>query len=65
MATCKSCEASILWAETENGKKVPLDSKPEKRYILKAEDAAVVVLRSTYVSHFVTCPDADSHRRKP
>ena len=45
---------------------MPLDAKPEKRVIVVGRDetgdelAAVV---DTYVSHFVTCPEAKQHRR--
>lgn len=69
MAECSSCGAEIVWAKTTNGKAVPLDAKPEKRYVRcasgpgPAEDATVE-LRSTYVTHFVTCPNATQHRKK-
>jgi hypothetical protein len=64
-SVCKSCGASIIWAETEKGKKVPLDAKPEKRYILVEHTRGIssVVLRNTYLTHFVTCPDSKSHRK--
>jgi len=65
MAYCKSCGAKIVWGITKNGKKVPLDAESEKRYILKAGGTSnEVILRSTYMTHFVTCPNADSHRNK-
>jgi len=68
MAVCKSegCGASIIWALTENGKPVPLDKKGEKRYVLIPKEGSgdpVVQLRTTYSSHFVTCPDADKFRK--
>lgn len=74
MSKCRSCGAKIIWAETEGGSRVPLDAKPLKRYVLKEIETGigetdivevpVVELRSTYVSHFVTCPDADKFRKK-
>jgi len=52
---------------------VPLDAKPERRYAVvgynlpledaPSSDAPVVALTDTYVTHFATCPDADSWRR--
>lgn len=54
---CRGCGADILWALTEAGKRVPLDAKPEKRFI-KADLSPQVRLVDTYLSHFVTCPDA-------
>jgi hypothetical protein len=33
MSTC-SCGASIVWAITENGKRIPLDADPEKRSVI-------------------------------
>lgn len=64
MSECKSCGAPIVWALTEAGKKVPLDVKSEKRFILKDKVSVEVILRNTYVSHFATCPNADKHRKK-
>ena len=28
MATCKSCNAPIIWAETPNGRPMPVDDQP-------------------------------------
>lgn len=64
MATkCKSCGADIIWAETTNNKRVPLDSKPEKRFIYTS-DHEDVYLVDTYQSHFATCPNAAQHRKR-
>jgi hypothetical protein len=67
MANCRSCGAEIVWAKTERGKAIPLDAKPEKRFVLEEvpmqrdRQARQV---TTYVSHFATCPDADKFRSK-
>jgi hypothetical protein len=51
----------------KTGKPMPLDAKPEKRVIVvghfgdAGEDLGAVV--DTYTSHFVTCPQAEEHRR--
>lgn len=66
-AKCKSCGADIIWAETDKGKKVPLNAKPEKRFVshtLFASDGSMTVgLHDTYLSHFATCPNAAEHRK--
>lgn len=48
-AKCKSCEAHIEWWNTTNGRKMPFNPMPD-------ED-------SPAVPHFVTCPNADQHRK--
>lgn len=82
MTACRSCHASVLWAVTEAGKRIPLDPTPITggNVILTGEQdpetgsPIVRVVGSTmelgedpararYVSHFVTCPNADAHRR--
>lgn len=42
--TCRHCNAQVLWVETQNGAKMPLDFEPERRYVTetyvpKGEDA--------------------------
>jgi hypothetical protein len=49
-AKCKSCHADIEWWETCNGRKMPFNPMPED------QDAPTT-------AHFVTCPDADKHRK--
>jgi hypothetical protein len=63
MAQCRGCGAEIIWAITPlNKKAMPLDAKPEKRFILSAgNDQARLV--DTYISHFATCPKAADFRR--
>lgn len=73
--TCRSCGAPILWRETHAGKRMSIDPEPhpdgnvviegEIAEVLKAEHLARLggdVLR--YRSHFVTCANAATHRRK-
>ena len=77
--TCKSCHAPVWWAESENGKRMPVNPEP-------VEDGNVVVLRpghglappvvrvlgpgemlldepDRFVSDFATCSRADEWRR--
>jgi len=62
MAKCKSCGAEIFWARTEKEKLIPLDVKPEKRFVFTNDEQYVYNL-NTYISHFATCPDAARHRK--
>lgn len=66
MAKCRGCNAEIVWALTVNGHRLPLDAKPEKRFVFRGDiqlDAErAVELRDTFVSHFATCPQAGAFR---
>lgn len=73
ITTCGTCGANIFWAQTENGKPMPIDAEPVANgniiirpaliahYLAKAEQPPADVLR--YVSHFATCPHAKQHRK--
>ena len=65
MTRCKSCQAEIVWSTTEAGKAVPLNTPPEKRFIMtiKHGEGESVKLVETWQSHFVTCPQAKEHRK--
>jgi len=71
---CSSCDAPIIWAVTDAGKRMPLDAEP-------APDGNVVLTRvggqararkgsefgpnmPRHKSHFATCPNANQHRGK-
>jgi hypothetical protein len=73
-AACKSCGASIIWALTQNGKRIPLDAEPAERPsgLFRLEGSATGSMppiaisaagEPVYLSHFVTCPNADQHRK--
>jgi hypothetical protein len=75
VSACRSCGAEIVWAFTDKGKKIPLDPDRspigkialigQRAHVLsKAELSYLGEGRSLYVSHFATCPNASSHRRK-
>jgi len=79
VSRCRSCGAEIRWAKTEAGKSIPLDAAPRPDGNVHVYDGVAYVLSpggqpilehrahgdKLYVSHFVTCPDAGEHRRKP
>jgi hypothetical protein len=79
VSTCKSCGAGITWAVTSNGKRMPLDPEPVEdgnvvlhpslnggppvATVLSPSPGDPPPVFARYVSHFVTCPHADDHRR--
>jgi hypothetical protein len=58
---CRSCGALILWVNTEQGNRIPLDAKSEKRFIVRDNTARSV---NAYLTHFATCPNAEQHRKR-
>jgi hypothetical protein len=54
---CKSCRARIIYLQTNNNKRMPVDADT-----VDAEDE--VYEQGKHVSHFSTCPNADEWRRK-
>lgn len=71
MSACRSCGAEILWAVTENGKRIPLDADPSivktpGAFELRGDDPPLAIAarsRRVFVSHFATCPHAAQHRK--
>jgi len=64
---CSGCNAEIIWMHTMSGKRMPVDAKSEKRFVVTGnndEGEPVGAVRDTYVSHFATCPQADAFRKK-
>lgn len=54
---CRSCRARIVWFETPNGKKMPVDADT-----VEADDDELDLSR--HQSHFATCPNANQHRKR-
>lgn len=55
---CKKCGAYILWVDTQNGKRMPLDKEPERRYVLQSatvNQRMMATQRNTFTCHFDTC----------
>lgn len=72
---CRSCDAPIIGALTVNGKWMPVDAEPRADGNLSLTEAEpipqVTVIKASdgvegrrYVSHFVTCPNAERRRRR-
>jgi len=73
--TCRSCGALIVWAVTDSGKKMPVDSEPHPEGNLtvwaQGDTWRVKVIQTTtrwdaprFRPHFATCPDAQSWRKR-
>jgi hypothetical protein len=60
---CKGCGAEIVWSVTQLGKRIPLDARPERRFLLLSDPGEGVRLVDTYQSHFATCPKAPEFRK--
>lgn len=79
MSVCRSCGKPIKWIELKSGKKMPVDPDPFELWEAEEGDTVVTergdVIKydkdkhagneaEVYVSHFSTCPQADSWRKK-
>ncbi len=74
-AICKGCGKPIVWGETPDGKKVPLDPKPLVYMLLAGRAFGTNLQRierlqqdEAMVSHFATCPNANDYstsKRQP
>lgn len=67
MSLCKTCQAPVLWVKTEGGKNIPLDGKKVANGNIDMIGGLAYVVppdgSDRYISHFVTCPQAEEHRR--
>lgn len=68
LTTCSSCGASIFYALTVNKKRMPMDAQPVgKASVLKVDpdgsDVPVVKIVDAYQTHFISCPQAQQHRK--
>jgi hypothetical protein len=61
MTTCKSCGAQIQFVITKTGKKMPLDAKPRRFYVIQG---GMPVQFQGHEPHFATCPKADRFKKK-
>lgn len=62
VSRCRGCGKEILWAETNHGKKIPLDPKAPVFSVVSDNGKLIAVIPSGgligerfYVSHFSTC----------
>ncbi len=57
-AQCRSCEAPIVWVQTQSGKYMPVDAHSYD------EGDGLVFVKDKHISHFATCPNANKHRKR-
>ena len=60
MSECRNCKAPILWVDTKNGKKMPLNDKPFSAVHVKEGIGEVI---QVHMPHWATCPGADQFRK--
>lgn len=61
---CKSCGAEIYWVTMRaTGKMMPVDAGPAVTVCIAAVNNEDGVLYSGRTPHWITCPNADSHRK--
>ena len=59
MSRCRTCGEEIVWMDTRNNKKIPVNAHTI------GEDKDVEFFNPTYmISHFATCKDAKTWRKK-
>ena len=63
MPNCRTCNKEIFWLKTQAGKIMPVDAEtvPKKG---TGDIATIIFDPKTMTSHFITCPQANQHRRK-
>lgn len=73
VSQCRSCGASIVWVVSSNDKAMPVEPATDGNLVLddtsgRAHVARIAGLfdggKKRYRSHFVTCPHADTHRKR-
>ena len=68
---CRSCDDAIVWMETKTGRRMPVNADSVDEADLEWLPASPGRFKATplfdpdqHESHFATCPEADTHRRK-
>ena len=70
MSACRSCGVDVLWARSEKGRPMPLDRgvvHEGTRFNIGADGIAHHVTdddRPGHLSHFATCNQSDSWRKR-
>lgn len=65
--TCRSCNAPIEWAITDNGRRIPLDVDDGQPGNIVVDDGIAHVVtdgQGTHRSHFATCSHPERHRKR-
>jgi hypothetical protein len=71
MSRCRSCGATITWAATERGHRMPLEPDPAGGWLVRYGLAVMITgtvapgeQETRYIPHFAGCPDANQWRRR-
>lgn len=60
-STCQACGAPIKWIVTKTGKKMPVDLKARRFYVITN---GVPVMMSGHEPHWATCSDPNRFKKK-
>lgn len=65
MPKCKACDASIVWATTDRGSRIPYNAEPgPKAWVFYGSPADPKVKHvQTRTPHWASCPEADTFRK--
>ena len=61
---CRGCQARVEWVTTVKGRHMPIDWPLTPLVVSERLDGSFVTRIDAAQSHFVTCPEADSFRKK-
>lgn len=77
VSSCASCQAEIIWCVSVKGSRMPVDARPAADGNLSLTENGTAAPRATVLavakrfgrtnlhkSHFATCQDADSWRKR-
>jgi hypothetical protein len=74
MSTCRSCGDSIIWTVTANGSRMPVNETPDPNGRLVLDEIRTPPVAEyakpgdppgpRFTSHFVTCPDRATWRKR-
>jgi hypothetical protein len=56
-SVCRGCGNQIIWGQTKEGKKIPMDPRAPIYQVIE-KDLVARIETGMYVSHWATCPDA-------
>lgn len=61
---CRGCLADIEWVKTASGRLMPVNHPLTILSVHERNDGTLVCVIDAAQSHFVTCPEADTYRKK-
>lgn len=68
MSRCRSCGRTVTWVVMPSGRRNPVEvceDPTQANIVIEGVEGRVVAPgQGTHISHFSTCPDAESFRRR-